>query len=213
MMRTVGWGLFLGFWTVFAAFLHYTLPQKDIVYVNGTEIIREDFSGWNRIFYAQTDSGNADNPQNRDLRLINTTQENGKVMVYRNEDTGFGWPPYFKYGSSNLQAQAQGAISNQAEPSWYLITHYGWRAEVLSIYPNIISLKPIDGPQVGKPLPWVNIILLTALTALISALWLRWRKFRARRLDPALDGLQNRFEAASDAMVKRRSRLRRWFKS
>ena len=32
--------------------------------------------------------------------------DGGKVIVYRNEATGWVWPPYFKYDSSNLQAEA-----------------------------------------------------------------------------------------------------------
>ena len=70
-MRWIKW-IFLALVVllVFSVF-HYTLPQRDIVRVTGTEIIRQDFSGWNRIFYAQADSGN-DEGVNRDLRLINT---------------------------------------------------------------------------------------------------------------------------------------------
>jgi len=38
-------------------FLHYVLPQHDVVKLTSTEIIRTDFGGFNRIFYAQADSG------------------------------------------------------------------------------------------------------------------------------------------------------------
>ena len=191
------------FWAVLAGFLHYTLPQKDIVWVQGTEIIRHDFSGTNRIFYAQADSSNADNTVNRDLRLINTTRENGRVQVYRNEDTGFGWPPYFKLDSSKLQAEAQGAVSSKAEPGWYLMTHYGWRNEWLTIYPNAISLKPISGPEVGKPIPWVNIIILVLLAAVFWGVWVRWRRFREAKIDPTL-------EAIEDNVVEQSGAFRRW---
>jgi hypothetical protein len=172
MLKLLKWVFLIGFWVFIGAFLHYTLPQKDIVTVQGTEIIRQDFSGWNRIFYAQADAGNDEATVNRDLRLINTTRDaDGRVMVYRNEDTGFGWPPYFKLDSSNLQAEAQKATSTDAAPKWYLLTHYGWRAEWLSIYPNAISLKQIDGPEAGKPIPWVNIIILVILAAIVYAIW------------------------------------------
>ena len=70
-MRYIGWTLLIGFWLFLAAFLHYTLPQRDVVRVTGTEIIRKDFSGVSRLFYAQADSGDSD-VGNRDLRLINT---------------------------------------------------------------------------------------------------------------------------------------------
>jgi len=48
-------------------FLHYVLPQHDVVKLTSTEIIRTDFGGFNRIFYAQADSGAVDQPT-RDLR-------------------------------------------------------------------------------------------------------------------------------------------------
>jgi hypothetical protein len=209
-MQIIKWLFILTFWGFFAAFLHYTLPQKDIVYVQGTEIIRQDFSGWNRMFYASADSGNDETTVNRDLRLINATRENGRVMVYRNEDTGFGWPPYFKLDSSNLQAEAQGATSTRANPEWYLITHYGWRNEVFTIYPNAISLKPHPGPDTPKPIPWVNIVILGTLALIISAFYVRWRRFRTNRIDPALEEIQDNFEAAGDAVSERRGRFRRW---
>lgn len=210
-MGYIKWLIFLVFWVFLGGFLHYTLPQKDIVYIQGTEIIRQDFSGWNRMFYAQADSGSAGTNPTRDLRLINTTRENGRVLVYRNEDTGlFGWPPYFKIDSSNLQAEAQGAISNKSAPEWYLLTHYGWRNEFLSIYPNAIGLKPIDAPEVGKPIPWLNIAILTSLAAVFWAIRVRWIRFRQARIDPTLEDIQDSFEAAGDAVQEQRQGLRRW---
>ena len=108
-MRWFKWGFWIVLIALVFGFFHYTLPQRDIVRVTGTEIIRQDFSKWNRIFYAQTDSGNNEGV-NRDLRLINTSYPDGSVMVFRNEDTGFGWPWYFKLDSSNLQAEAADKI-------------------------------------------------------------------------------------------------------
>lgn len=211
MLKILKWVFVVTFWLFIGSFLHYTLPQKDIVTVQGTEIIRQDFSGFNRIFYAAADSGNDETTVNRDLRLINTTRhKDGRVMVYRNEDTGFGWPPYFKLDSSNLQAEAQGATSTKAAPEWYLITHYGWRNEWLTIYPNAISLKQISGPEVGKPIPWVNIIILTILAAITYAVWVRWRRFRNARIDPVLEDISDTWEAAGDAVDERKGRIGRW---
>ena len=86
-MYYVKWGIRLTFFAIVAVFLHYTLPQRDIVRVTDTEIIRKDYSGWTRIFYAQADSGDVESV-NRDLRLINAVRVNGRGSVYRNEDTG-----------------------------------------------------------------------------------------------------------------------------
>ncbi|WP_299165313.1 DUF1523 family protein [uncultured Tateyamaria sp.] len=211
-MRYIGRTLLIAFWVFVGAFLHYTLPQKDIVRVTGTEIIRKDFSGLSRLFYAQADSGDTD-VGNRDLRLITTTRANGRVSVYRNEDTGFGWPPYFKLDSSNLQAEAAEVVSTKADPQWVIVTHYGWRSPLLSIYANAISLKPVDGSDAPKGIPWINIIALTLLTLLAAffyAIWARWRRFRRARIDPRIEELQDNWEAAGDAVQERRGRFRRW---
>ncbi|MEP1587543.1 MAG: DUF1523 family protein [Tateyamaria sp.] len=208
-MRYIGWTLLIAFWVSFAAFLHYTLPQRDIVRVTGTEIIRKDFSGVSRLFYAQVDTGDVD-VGNRDLRLINTTRVNDRVSVYRNEDTGFSWPPYFKLDSSNLQAEAADATSTRAAAQWVVVRHYGWRSPFLSIYPNAISIRPIEGPDANIGLPWVNIIILTLLAVLFYAIWVRWRRFRKARIDPKLEELQDNWEAAGDAVTAKRGRIGRW---
>ncbi|MEM6896280.1 MAG: DUF1523 family protein [Pseudomonadota bacterium] len=183
-MVYVRWTFRIIFFAIAAAFLHYTLPQRDIVRVNGTEILRQDFTGWNRIFYAQADSGNDQTTLNRDLRLINTQLPNGRSYVYRNEDTGFGWPPYFKLDSSNLQADAQAAA--RVDDQWYVVRHYGWRSEFLTIYPNAISIRPVDGPDV-RLIPYFNIAVLLVLFAIYWAIAVRLRRFRERRIDPLFE--------------------------
>ncbi len=181
---------------VLGLFFWYVLPQHDVVRVTGTEIIRMDFSSVNRIFYAQSDSG-ANELATRDVRLINTVKRKTflmgfiardaeKVMVYRNEDTGWIWPPYFKFDSSDLQAQAS-AIAQKADgENWAIMTHYGWRNRFFSIYPNAVGLKPIAGPDVSI-IPWFNIFFFSFL--IIGWLFLRalWRQFRQRSIDPALE--------------------------
>ena len=49
-LRTIGIVLVLGL-------LHYVLPQHDVAKINSTEVIRMDFSSFNRLFFAQSDSG------------------------------------------------------------------------------------------------------------------------------------------------------------
>lgn len=203
-MRTVKWTLIIGFWTFVAAFFHYTLPQRDIVYVQGTEIELRNIAGLDAWFYASAETGSADGA--RDLRLINATRANGDVIVYRNEDTGFAWPPYFKINSSDLQAEAQNAISTRANPEWYLMTHYGWRVNFPTMYPNAIGLRPIDGPDAGKPLPWLNILILTSIAAVWYTLWTRWRRWRRRKIDPALEALQDDIDHYTDWSLFRRKK-------
>ena len=141
MLRWVKYTFILIFWVLVAAFLHYTLPQRDIVRIVETEVRRVDF-GENSIFWASADSGQDTTGANRDVRFINAVlYDSGRVMVYRNEDTGWGWPPYFKLDSSNLQTEAADLVSTKDKPQWVVITHYGWRNEFLSIFPNAAGVR------------------------------------------------------------------------
>ena len=167
------------------AFFHYTLPQRDILRITQTEIIRQDFSGLNRIFYARGDTGSAQ-LASRDLRLINTVDAQGEVHVFRNEDTGFGWPPYFKLDSSDLQAEAANLISTAADPIWVAVTHYGWRSRILTTYPNAVALRQVAGPDVTL-IPWMPITILVLLLVVLLALWRLWERFEARIFDPLYD--------------------------
>lgn len=198
-------------------FLHYVLPQHDIVKITSTEIIRTDFSGLNRIFYAQADSGTTEQ-STRDLRLINTDKKKTMllgfiqrdktgVMVYRNEDTGWIWPPYFKFDSSDLQAEAASAVRGD---SWAVLTHYGWRVRWASIYPNAIGIRLVDGPDV-RIIPWFNIFFFGFLIAAIAFLRAMWNQFRERAVDPMMDSAGQRYDEASADISETKGRVSRWF--
>ncbi|MEO0389562.1 MAG: DUF1523 family protein [Pseudomonadota bacterium] len=209
-MRILGWIITLTFWTTIAAFFHYTLPQKDIVRVTETENRRIDF-GDNSLFWAAPDTGADQTRVDRDVFFIQTVRANGRVMAYRNEDTGWGWPPYFKFDTFNLQAEAADLRSTSANPQWALLTHYGWRNEFFSIFPNAISIKPVQGPDASKGIPWVNIVVLTLFAMVAYTIWVRWRRFRTARIDPALEEIEDSWTAAGDAVDAKRGRIRRWF--
>ena len=194
-MVYVKWVFWITFWLLVASVLHYTLPQHDVVRVVATDVRRVDF-GDNSLFWAQQDTGQEGaTATNRDVRFVETFYPNGRPMVFRNEDTGWSWPPYFKFDTSNLQAEAADLRSTAAAPQWVAIKHYGWRNEFLSIYPNAISLKPVDGPD-ARIIPWMNIILLTLLVAFCWAVYVRWRRFREARIDPVLDEMGDNLDDA-----------------
>ncbi|MBZ8117491.1 DUF1523 family protein [Roseovarius sp. LXJ103] len=186
-MRYAKWVFWGVFWTFTLGFLHYTLPQHDVARITETDVRRID-PGENRLFWAQADIGSDGTATNRDVFFISAVLTNGRVMVYRNEDTGWGWPPYFKFDSSNLHAEAADMRSTSAAPQWVVIKHYGWRAEFLTIFPNAISVRAVDSPDV-RIIPWLNIIILTALAAFFWAIYARWRKWRKRRADPMVDDI------------------------
>lgn len=199
-------------------FLHYVLPGKDVARITSTEVIRTDFSAVNRLFYAQADAG-ATEQTTRDLRLINTVRKRtwlfglirggDQTMVYRNEDTGWIYPPYFKFDSSDLQAEAAAEISTQEPYDYVLVTHYGWRIRFLSIYPNAVSVKPVEGPDV-RPIPWVNMIVFALLIAGVLFVRAAWAQFRERTLDPISDAAGDRVDHAQAQIAERRGRIRRW---
>lgn len=209
-MAYVKWSLILAFWLIVAGFFHYTLPQVDIVRITDTYEKREN-PGANSLFWSSGDAGSAAGTNGRDVFFIQTRQVGDRVMVYRNEDTGWSWPPYFKFDTSNLQAEAADLRSTAADPQYVAIRHYGWRNEFLSIFPNAVSVRPVDGPDAAKPLPWVNILILTLVAAVWYGLWVRWRRFRARRIDPTLEEIQDSWEATEDAVAEKRGRLRQWW--
>lgn len=201
---------------VFGLLFHYVLPQHDMVKVTSTEVIRTDFSSFNRLFYAQTDAGGEEQPT-RDLRLINTQKQQtmllgfvqrdaSKVMVYRNEDTGWIWPPYFKFDSSDLQAEAANLAKGD---EWVVITHYGWRIRWLSIYPNAIGARVVSGPDVIV-LPWVSFIFFALLVAGLMFVRAMWRQFRQRTVDPLLDSAGEQLDEVQAGVAERRGRVSRW---
>lgn len=211
-MRYVKWTFIGSFWLLVASFLHYTLPQHDVARITDTYLERIDF-GENSIFWANAPTGDAVNPQNRDVFFIQTFRTNDRPMIYRNEDTGWGWPPYFKFNTSNLQAQAADLESRSTsgqQAQWVVIRHYGWRNEFLSIYPNAIKIWRVDSPDVTI-IPWINITILTLLAAFSWAIWVRWRRFRQARIDPVLEDIGDSLEAATDHVIDRRGKVRRWW--
>lgn len=184
-MVYVKWVFWTVFWLLLAAFLHYTLPQTDIARITDTYEKRIDF-GENSIFWSNQGAGDAEGTVNRDIFFIQSVRTNGRVMVYRNEDTAWGWPPYFKFDTANLQAEAADLKSTAETPKWVAIRHYGWRNEFLSIYPNAISVWRVDGPDV-RYIPWFNIAVLVGLGALFWAIRVRWMRFKQNRINPKID--------------------------
>lgn len=210
-MGYIKWAFLITFWVIVAAFFHYTLPQHDVARITDTYEKRIDF-GENSWFWASADVGNATTTTNRDVFFIQSRLANDKVMVYRNEDTGWGWPPYFKFDTSNLQAEAADLKSAATSPQWVVIKHYGWRNEFLSIFPNAVSVRPVDSPDV-RIIPWLNILILVVFFAVVWAIWVRWRRFRAARIDPVMQDVGDSFADAGDSISQTGGRFKKWLGS
>ncbi len=210
-MAYVKWAFIIIFWGTVAVILQYSLPQHDVVRIVNTYEERQDLNDWTRIFWSEPEDQST-SLSNRDVQFIQAVRANGKPIVYRNEDTGWGWPFYFKFDTANLYTEANDAISDKNNPDWVVVTHYGWRNEFMSIFPNAVFIKPVEGPDV-RIIPWFNIVFLTVFAAIVWAFWVRWRRFRQARIDPMLESMEDGIYAAGDAIDERRSRFRRWLDS
>ena len=209
MWRKIKWGIRIFVVLFLLGFLHYTLPQRDVVRITNT-YNRLTTVGENWMFYAVPDTGTGESAQIRDIRFIEAVFPDESVIVYRNEDTGWVWPPYFKYDSSNLQAEATNFKSTKAAPQFVAVTHYGWRIPFISIYPNAVSMRLVDGPDV-RLIPWLNIFLLATLILLILMIRRMWRQFWERTVDPAIDAVDARADAARDSARGFWGRISGWF--
>ncbi|MEM7242693.1 MAG: DUF1523 family protein [Pseudomonadota bacterium] len=194
--------------------LHYTLPGRDVVKIVGTDVKRMDVGRY-ALFWANADAG-TQQVSTRDVRFINTEKPGGGVRVYRNEDTDWSWPPYFKFDSGNVTAEAQ-ALAQRGDV-WVAVKHYGVRIKLFSIFPNIVSIKEVAGPDVVL-IPWFRIIFVILLIALLLFIRARIVRFRERRIDPVTESIQSNInetlDAARDTVDEGQKRtsgfLKRWF--
>lgn len=166
----IGTGVVL-FLTI-ALFFHYNLPRTAVVQISGTDIKRMD-----KTKGMKKEQGNAggqvkSEPNTTDVRFINSLSRKGKPMVFKNVDTGWGWPPYFKFDSADLTAEAQSFVTEQNKP-WVLVKYYGWRIKVFSMFPNAVALKQVDKDYTHLPL--FNIVFFILLIVLI---FITRRKFK-----------------------------------
>ena len=212
-------GVLLG--VVVFMFLDYSLPSKNTVRITNTYNRLPSITSSNAIFYAADDTGTVENAAGqRDVRFVETVRPNGKVFVYRNEDTGWIWPPYFKYDSANLHAEATNLRSTGNDPQWVSITAYGWRIPWLTAYPNAIAIDTLAGPD-ERPRNWAASIVCVVLLIFIALLWRMWAQFHERTIEPAVrrvdegwDRVEARADAArdrvSDGTAHARGRFRNW---
>ena len=169
--------------SLIAATFDYSLPSTNVVKLVGTEVVRTDVGSLS-LFWASPDSGTGTDISNtnRDVRFINAVFSDGSPRVFRNEDTGWGWPPYFKFSSGNLQAEAQSLSESEG---WVAVRHYGWRIKMFSIYPNALSLKEVVSPQSGT-WNWTRIaaaVLLVIAGLIAWRLWVRIQRWATDLID------------------------------
>ena len=166
-MRYVLWTIRIAIVAAVAVALHWSLPKREIVRITGTDVVRMEVEETNAQGEAVTIS--------RDRRLINTVQPDGDPHVFRNEDTGWGFPPYFKFDSADLAAEAEDSASTRDDPDWVIVTYYGWRIPIFSIFPNAVGIQPAEGPE-QTLIPWFNIVAIVVVAALLLLVRARLRR-------------------------------------
>lgn len=161
-LKIIGISLMLAVALVVGATLHFFLPKHAVVVVNGVEVKRMDSQGI-------VNSNNPAEGPTRDVYFINTGEPDNPidVSVFRNADTGFGFPWYFKFNSADVQAKAQ---QLSKEDDLALIQYYGWRIRLISTFPNIVSIEKTN--STAEPFPFFNVFFLLILFSLFGfAYW------------------------------------------
>lgn len=196
-MVYVKWGVYLVLFLAVAALLHYSLPSRDIVYITGQDVKRMDTT-------VQTAEG--EQVQSRDVAFIYTVDTEGTERAYRNEDTDFGWPPYFKFDTATISAKAENAISTRANPDWVVITAYGWRLEFLSMFENVVGIRPAESKD--EPLyPWFNVTVIVLLIVAVLAIRRLIQVVYRERVEPMIDSVGDEFEETAGWWTRQWRRL------
>jgi hypothetical protein len=150
---------------------YYVLPKTEKVHISGTEIKRAEGSA-----------------QVHDVRYVQAVSLDGTPVVFRNEDTRWGWPPYLKFNSADISAQATELARDQPSAT-VLVTYYGARDRVLDWYPNAVKLAIV--PADYQHIPIFNIAFFVVLFSGLAAVYV-WTRRRVR-------GLRDRWKARHQA--------------
>jgi len=101
------------------------------------------------------------------------------------------------------------AQSFSGDEKWVAVRHYGWRIRILSMYPNAISMKEVEGPDV-RLIPWFNIIFLILLAATFWGVYVRVDRWKDTNIDPVIDDIGETLGSVGDSVGETRGRFRRW---
>lgn len=145
---------------VTGAFVHFVTPHTDVVRAVGTEVKRMDDAGDNRGL-------------TRDVYFILAeTVEGGAPRVYQNQDTWL----YLKKNSANTNTRAESLGDGK---KLMAVRHYGWRIELLSMFPNATKIWAVE--EAYTPIPFFRLIVLTIVWGSLAGLIFKFRSVAAAR--------------------------------
>ena len=142
------------------------LPSSVKVTISGTEVKRQ-----------ASDTPRREHPCTTCATSWPKTIDTGNPLVFRNEDTGWGWPPYFKFDSADLSSKAAD-IANNKRDAVVLLTYYGVRSPMLDLFPNAVSLEVVEAGYTH--IPWFNIVFSLLLCVALVYFFIRLRRLRRR---------------------------------
>lgn len=155
----------LAFHAVLFAGINFVTPSYEITRISSGEVKRMDKDGF--ITKANPADGTV-----RDVYFINTQNPNkDEPKVYRNEDTGWRFPFYFKFDSANVQAKALDFVSDNKLVE---LQYYGWRITMLSEFPNVTDIRSVnEGEAPSHPILAYILYVLGLITLLVSVQLIR----------------------------------------
>jgi hypothetical protein len=95
--------------------------------------------------------------------------------MFRNEDTGFGWPPFFKFDEGDVAAQANNFATDHRQ-AVVLVKYYGFRIRLFSMFPNIVSMREV--PADYQPINWFAIVFVVLHVVAAAYGWFALRTSR-----------------------------------
>lgn len=145
--------------------VNYAFPSYDVTMVTTGDVRRVDKDG----------IISASNPADGEIRdvyyLYTSNDQTEKAIQYRNENTGWGFPFYFKFNSGEVQAKA---LAFAEKKQLVQIKYYGWNIPMLNEERKLVSVKAMNEGDT-KSLPIVSYILYAffALTFFLGVQFIR----------------------------------------
>lgn len=172
-MKKISFGLLAVIALLTALWLDFYLPEKSVTTITGVEVKRVDKDG------PISKTNPADSPTT-DVYYIYTAHDDSQVRVFRNEDTGWHWPYYFKFNSADVQARAK---TLEFDKKLARITSYGWRITMLSHFPNVVKVEPVDSADVStwSLVRWIGFLLWAGLFGFLG--WRLYSWFEKREIE------------------------------
>ena len=165
MIRVMGLVLFLLPVLAGSLALHYVLPRYTVVQITGVDSKRAERLN------SRLPEGT---PDARDQYLLFLKQDDRSDMGFRNEDTGWGFPPYFKFDSAEIQAQSTDLVGKPV-----LIKFYGWRSKIFRLFPNVLSIAP--APEHPSLTSYTRVFFFSLWVLAVVWVFPRWLGLFRRR--------------------------------